>query len=325
MVEFFHDNDINNACTLALDPNYKPELRVKIVNYWTPNATISNYLDIFLPLRANFTLTDAQNDQYDLIVDGPFIKPHNDIFLNKPGILKLYITREAVTPKVKNYDLSIGFDYLKDDNYIRYPLYFQDYQHSIATNYKKKGTCNPNKEHFACFLTRNSAMGDGAIARTEMFHELSKYKPILSGGPHLNNIGSLVPKNETNIFLNQCKFTLAFENNFNHAGYMTEKLFQAYFSGSIPLYGSHPSVQQEVNKKSFISRQDFNTHKEMVDYVIQLDKDNKRYCEMWNQPIITDSARDYSNQSRQLAIKMNKFIVEPYLSKIKKQCNSEEL
>lgn len=45
------DESTSNVCTLSLDPDYKPEMKVKIVNYWTPNATISNFSDIFLLLR----------------------------------------------------------------------------------------------------------------------------------------------------------------------------------------------------------------------------------------------------------------------------------
>lgn len=42
-------------------------------------------------------------------------------------------------------------------------------------------------------------------------------------------------------------------------GYMTEKLFQGYFAGSIPLYSADPEAQKEVNRKAFMSRQDFNS------------------------------------------------------------------
>jgi hypothetical protein len=54
-----------------------------------------------------------------------------------------------------------------------------------------------------------------------MFHALSEYKFVASGGKGFNNLGRKIPHEETNNFLSQCKFTIAYENTKNHPGYIT--------------------------------------------------------------------------------------------------------
>lgn len=318
MVDIIDDINSNNVCALDLDPNYKPELRVKLLNQW-PNAKISDFYIVRTALESYFTLKEAKDNKYDVVIDGVF---GNKIIDNSEAF-KVFFTGESKPAKVKGYDLSLGFDYKKEDNYFRYPLYYQYYNVNVTANYKRAGDCNPNKEYFACFLVGNSKVGDGAVARAEFFHDLSKYKMVTSGGTYLNNMGGPVPKKDTFAFLSKCKFNLAFENNFQYPGYMTEKLFQAYFTGSIPLYSSHSEAQKEVNKKAFVSRQDFNNNQQMIEYIKKLDQDDKKYCEVWNQKIITDNNRDYSKLAAKVKDFIKKNFVEPYFQKVKQICTKK--
>lgn len=320
MVDLDVDIDIYKVCTLSLDLDYKPEIRVKLLNQWK-GAAISAFSMVTTALEPYFTLREAKDNNYQVIIDGVFGNQEID----NTEAFKVFFTGEVKPAKVSGYDLSLGFDYFKDENYFRYPLYYLYYKENISADKVREEACNPNKEFFACFLVKNGKNGDGAHQRTEFFHELSKYKQVTSGGSHLNNIGRAIPKDETFLFLSQCKFTIAFENNLQYKGYMTEKLFQAYLSGTIPLYSSHPEAQKEVNKKAFISRQDFNNNKEMIEYIKELDQDDEKYCKMWNQPIITDSSRDYHKLQDKVTDFIKKKFVDPYYQKMKSNCvNSNE-
>lgn len=312
MTELDIDND--KVCTLDLDSNYKPELKIRLLNQWS-GASISDFHVITDALSEYFSLIITNNDDYQVVIDGVF----GNALITNSDAFKIFITEEAKPARIQRYDLSLGFDYLKDTNYFRHPSCYHYYKD--PSNLHRQETCDPNKEFFACFLVKNGKRGDGAYKRTEFFHELSKYKPVTSGGPHLNNIGRIIPKNETLLFLSSCKFTIAFENNLQYEGYMTEKLFQAYLAGSIPLYSGHSKAQEEVNKEAFISRQNFNTNQEMIEYIKQLDQDDKKYCEMWNQPITTDNNFSYVKLATTLKEFIQKQFVDPYLQKLKDKCS----
>ena len=332
MIDDMTDPYIAQFCAADITPGYlncvtathKPTILLKVINQYTTNP--AHFPMILNPLKEYFYIQETNSNNYDVIIDGPFANngvvadAHQNAkidYIEKPDAFKIFFTGEPTHAKVKGYDLSLGFDYLEDDNYIRYPLYYNYYFNKISTDFKKDGLCNPTKEYFACFLVRNSNWGDGAGARNDFFHELSTYKMVTSGGPYLNNIGRIIPGNETSLFLSKCKFNIAFENHLDFPGYMTEKLFQAYFYGSLPLYSSNPEAQKEVNTQAFVSRQSFNSNAEMIERIKELDQDNQKYCEMWNQPITTDPSRNYP----ELAAKVKDFIkqkfVEPYYQKMK--------
>ena len=87
-------------------------------------------------------------------------------------VIKIFFTGESVRPKLENYDISIGFDY------IRIPLYYMYFTNEVSTEYKRS-KCNPNKPYFTCFLVSNGIEdpeNDGCIARNRFFHKLSLYK-----------------------------------------------------------------------------------------------------------------------------------------------------
>lgn len=283
---------------VILDEN-KPELKVRLLNQWN-SAHICVFAVIYDLLAEEYNVKITNNNDYDLVIDGVF---GQEPIVNKEAY-KIFYVGESQPAKLKDYDLSLGFDYLSHDHYMRLPLYYLYFKDKINADYQREGECNPNKPHFACFLVGNAKRGDGAVARGQMFHDLSTYKTVTSGGSYLNNIGRIIPTNETIDFFSQCKFTISYENNGIYPGYMTEKLFFSYFSGSVPLYYSHPSVQDEINKDAIISRQDFKSNKEMIDYIIKLDQDDELYCKIWNNSIINDPRRNYQEIKKQVKAKM---------------------
>ncbi len=291
----------------------KPELKVRLLNQW--NGAKISFFDIILDtLKHNFSLVETTQNDYDVVIDGPF----GNAPIENNKAYKTFFSGEATALKVKNYDLSMAFDYYEADNYIRFPLYYNLFAAKVSVDYTKPTECNPNKEHFACFLVSNSGTGDGAIERTKFFHELSQYKQVASGGWHLNNIGKVIPSNETANFLGKCKFVIAYENNFQFPGYMTEKVFQAYYAGSLPLYSAHPQAQSEINTGAIISRQNFTSNQEMINYIIKVDQDDAEYCKIWNQPIITDPNRNFNVQIEKVRAKIEKDFIIPYF--LNKNC-----
>jgi hypothetical protein len=145
-----------------------------------------------------------------------------------------------------------------------------------------------NKKGFCSFVVRNGS----CIQRNNMFNLLSKYKQIDSGGPLFNNIGHVLMRDNLNgfhlskyEFLKERKFNLCYENS-SYPGYVTEKLFHALTYNTVPIYWGSPTVEMDFNTKSFISRHDFESDEDMINKIIELDRDDDKYNEMLSQSIL---------------------------------------
>lgn len=248
----------------------KRELKVKLLNQWQ-EASLSKFKIITDILEERYQVIETKSDDYDLVIDGVF----GEEKIKNKNAFKIFFTGEAIPAK-------------------------------IDTSYKRE-KCITNHENFACFLVsngRDKSYYDGVDARDHLFFKLSLYKPVLSGGNHLNNIGKIVPVKETNDWLSKCKFTIAYENK-TYPGYITEKLFQAHFAGSIPIYYSDVEAQKDININAIISAQKFSTEEELIDYIISVDKDDQKYCQIWNEKLIIDSDKNYKNIQNKIREKLS--------------------
>jgi hypothetical protein len=300
--------------------NTKPIIKVSFHNMWTESPlrgtpiklwpkTMVHKIHMFLHpeerLKEFGIINDILTEKYnikitdsnpDIIIDTVF----DDKPLPSSRAIKIFFTGEAV--KVRNpdnYDLAMGFDYIDHPNYIRVPLYYM-YPLYDANNIRadySRGTCNPHKPYFACFLYSNGGHSnpkrfDGAIARNELFDKISAYKRVESGGKYQNNIGYIVPREDTMEWMSQCKFVVSYENQ-TYDGYMTEKPFLSYLAGSVPLYYGDRHAMEDINSKAVIFQGDFASQDDMIEYLKKVDNDDELYCQIWNQKIITDPAKNY--------------------------------
>jgi hypothetical protein len=114
----------------------------------------------------------------------------------------------------------------------------------------------------------------------------------------------VVPYAETKKFMSQCKFIIAYENIISYPGNVTEKPFQAWFSGGVPLYNTHKDGMVDLNPKSLLYAGDFATEEEFIEYIKKVDNDDELYCKIWNEHIITDPSKDYSSMKDKLRQKL---------------------
>lgn len=294
----------------------KKTIKVRFINLYGAGTKIPGAIDRIL--KEKYNVEYVVDESYDLVIDGP----HGKTKITKENAVKFYYTLEAEMPNLAKYDLSIGFDNVDDQKYIRVPFAYIDLWdqkfHKLDINYSRaqdQGECNPREKNFACALITNYNGGDGSISRVKLFHMLSLYKEVLSGGSALNNntylVGNnlrIVPREETEEWLSQCKFVIAYENTENHDGYITEKPFQAYFSGAIPLYRAHSSVLNDINKDAVIFAGDFKTDEEIVEYIKRVDQDDDLYCKIWNHNIINKKEMGYQEVYDRLRTKIHEIL-----------------
>ncbi|WP_394958760.1 glycosyltransferase family 10 domain-containing protein [uncultured Helicobacter sp.] len=245
---------------------------------------------------------------------------------------------------------------------MRLPLDFLPSIH-VQTLYEQSRTRTtqtsvPKREKFCAFMASHS---DKYTWMRECFFEtLSQYKQVDSGGGWNNNVGGIVGNryNEGDYrlskrkWLENYKFNICFENG-SYPGYLTEKLFDAYIAGCIPIYWGDTSLRcgqsnnisfsykgggiekntrdcintsiphipphlrdYTLNPKAFINAHNFPTLQELAQEVIRIDTDSKIYEEMYLQPLFLENFNPYTYYEAKLVA---------FLESIFSQCPKDAL
>lgn len=76
--------------------------------------------------------------------------------------------------------------------------------------------------------------------------------------------GVVESKNTT---LSKYKFSICYENAELLSGYITEKIFDCFFAGCIPVYWGAPNITDHIPQNCFIDRRRFTSHEELYEYL----------------------------------------------------------
>lgn len=266
----------------------KKKIKINFSDFWGGFNPSDNYF--YNLLKEEFDVEISNNPDY--LFYSVFGNQHQSF----RGVKISYIG-ENIAPTFKDRnphgaDYSFSFDYLDDPRNYRLPHYLLYPGYYELIEEKKVEDWMANRK-FCNFVVSNG----NCKLRNEFFLKLSKYKKVDSGGRHYNNLGFLV--NDKLDFLKNYKFNICFEND-AHRGYnehyTTEKLMQAMQANTIGIYYGNTQIKDEFNKKSFINVRDYSNFDEVIEYIIELDKNNDKYLEMLRTPwfennIIPDSNR----------------------------------
>ena len=192
-----------------------------------------------------------------------------------------------------------GENYVPDYNLIdysisSYPISFCDRNYYLPASlfgYDEERKCIENR--FACFdksiletKTRFASYDSENKYRSKVFNELSKYKKVDSPGKFLKNCDFTVrfQDNSKVDFQKQCKFSLCIESAINH-GFNTEKILDAFYAETIPIYYGDPEIVKVFNPKAFVNIADFESIEKAVERIIEIDNNDELYLQMLNEPV----------------------------------------
>jgi hypothetical protein len=74
--------------------------------------------------------------------------------------------------------------------------------------------------------------------------------------------------------LSRYRFTLCFENYAADDGYISEKIFDALYSGSVPVYLGDKNIARYVWKDCFIDAGNFKSDSDLLQFISTVDKTN---------------------------------------------------
>ncbi len=315
-----------------------PPLKIAVANWWGGAKEFKkSTLYFILSQRYTITLHQNPNEPSDLVFGSPIGSARK--ILSYQNTKRVFYTGENEVPNFNLFDYAIGFDELDfRDRYLRMPLYYDRLHHKAESvndttapykikdnslyTLKKPSHCfkenhpnlcalinnesDPLKRGFASFVASNP----NAPKRNAFYEALNSIEPVTGGGSVKNTLGYNV-KNKSE-FLSQYKFNLCFENSQGY-GYVTEKIIDAYFSHTIPIYWGSPSVAKDFNPKSFVNVHDFKNFDEAIDYIRYLHAHPNAYLDMlYENPLntIDGKAGFYQNLSFEKILDFFKNILE---------------
>ena len=262
-------------------------IKIKFEGFW-PDFNKDDY-EFYRTIKKHYDVQITEDADYvffSLFAERPFQ------YCNYPGI-RIFISGENYLPDFNFVDYAIS----------PYPLELQDRSFYFPCCIDKLGHCEAlstkNRNYPADILKEkiyfaNIIAGHDSEfnARSRMFHLLSEYKRVEAPGVFMHNFDTpnkitWLDSSKTD-FQRKCKFTLCLEST-KHEGFITEKITDAFFADTIPIYYGSSSVKEIFNEKAFIDLSDFPSFEDAVKRIIEIDNDDNIYLEMLRQPVFVDN------------------------------------
>lgn len=210
----------------------KPQIKMRVVNWWIPDNEKKFYDNFFVQILSK-KYDIVYSEKPDFIIFGGFNSIHAKTHFLDYDCVRIFYTGENVRTDFNVADYGIDFDYMEfSDRHLHLPLF-------ALGNIEQNRALN-KRENFCAYIVTNGGEKNNVLLRELFFDKLSKYKKVDSGGRHRNNIGYFIE--DKHKWLQNYKFNLCFENS-SYPGYLTEKLFDAYNAGCVPIYWGDTSLR----------------------------------------------------------------------------------
>ena len=147
--------------------------------------------------------------------------------------------------------------------YCRLPYYRLAYESKELTRKRPQDLVSTWQNRAGVAVVVSNPMGR---ERNEFWEAMECRSPVASGGHFRNNVGGPVPDKRN--FLASFRFCICFENS-SGTGYITEKLFDAWLAGCIPIYWGC-TLQDGINPKAVIHANHFGDWNQLADHVIEV-------------------------------------------------------
>ena len=234
----------------------------------------------------------------------------------KWGFAPFLIMITGETYRYNFLNIDYNFSYYPDSKHNSYSLLFpprQIFEDTLSgkfpvamEEYRKYP-----KHRFCNFIYTNSVE-----LRNRFCELLSKYKPIDCLGSVMNNTDELKimerkmmvgRKSKYRIkkeIQKKYKFSIAFENR-SFPGYITEKIWDAFISGTIPIYWGCPEVSNFFNPASFVNCHDYASFSDVVERVKEIDNDPELYKSYINAPLILPNSKYHHYSAAKMTSRTN--------------------
>ncbi len=273
-------------------------IKICIVNFWERAFKKGDFYE--------YLLNQALGDKYEIIEDGN----NADVVISSvfgdakfPREKTIFIIGESIRPNFLRckYALSHdqdsyygyncylpiwynkiawpGFEFISQKKFKNHPHEQDGYGYISLDSLISKRRLNPgnNKKKFCAIIAANPE-----ALRINLYAFINKvYKKVDGYGPMFGKIAA-TPKAT---ILQEYKFCLCPENSF-YPGYITEKLIEAWYSGTIPIWSGSLSSKRIFNQNAFLNYQKFNEMDKFIQNIIRIDQNDEEYTDIFEQPLL---------------------------------------
>lgn len=103
---------------------------------------------------------------------------------------------------------------------------------------------------------------------------------------------------EKRAVMSRSRFSYCYENVCDLSNYITEKIFDAFLSGSVPVYWGADNVTEHIPEECFIDRRNFFDMEGLHNYLISIDqKQYLRYQEAIEKFLLSQEVRKFSSEA----------------------------
>jgi hypothetical protein len=267
-----HVSDSITASTMV-DGVTRPKVRLQFVGFWDGFNPHDNYFTRLLGRRYLLELCDDP----DFVIFSYVGKRRRDY--SRWNCVRIFYTGENIAPDWSACDWAFSFEHTPHPRHFRLPHwpFYVDPLALVKPSDHDPAAILAQKSRFCAFVVSNPL----CRTRNDFFHRLSRYKPVDSGGKLFNTLGHRVGDKQA--FLRDYKFTIAFENE-SHPGYTTEKIVEPMLANSLPIYWGDPLVGRDFDTRSFLSAHDSPSLDDLVDRVVEVDRNPTLHCELLGRP-----------------------------------------
>ena len=287
------------------------------LNTYNMKKSLSN----LLKERFLYRLQDEFEFEYCDNPDFLFVGDQNKNFdyLNKNSVL-IFFSIENMHPDFELYDYCIGYnsDLFFGDRFCFYLPAFGEIYNLLPEDLKFKQLTREeaynilqNKDLF-CDFTYNH---DNVMrSRQHYLNLLNTYKDVTIGGrlynPNISNFKKSYNYSDKLELQKRCKFSIVVESCEYSGGLVTEKIFHAILSNTIPIYYGEKDVAKYINPKRFIDAKKYDDD-ELLELIKTVDNNDMLYLDYLCQPPLVDEDFFSKNQERLICFLRNIFSQKP--------------
>ena len=273
-------------------------LTIAYINFWE-DPTNDSYFTKFVSHNIGEVELVKPSENPDILIASVFGDINNIVKCNSK--CKIFVYGENLNrfrpydndDLLQNtFDLIVGFRYTNlDKNILRFPLWLMYYDYYTTSknendlniiNYiesKYKENIKKNKSIFTTIISRHDREGQ----RTKIWNTMSNYEgthgKIISAGDFRNNTNKigLTVKDKIN-HISEGIYNMCPENS-EYEGYFTEKIFQAFEGGTIPIYWAIDLPEKGLINENKYCFCNINNQKEMQDAISNAISNPNSYLE----------------------------------------------
>ena len=281
------NNKYNNSNSSHLIPKKEGQKKVIRLHAVNLNSKEEFRRTLLWYLQDKFIIVFDQDNPDYLVYNVFGLDEYNKKYDN---CIKIAVYTENTIPDLSMCDYALGHAHISySDRYYTLPFCFirrlNETKNLYLTKIRKAVIKKPRRKKFCAALITNVLSYIADFFRLKFIDELNKYKLVDMGGNYKNNVGGRV-KNKMK-FLLDYKFSIAMENT-NGDGYVSEKIIDAFASGTIPIYYGSYMIDEYINPKSYILVKGPEDMKEKIEYIKKIDNDDSLYESIIREKVYID-------------------------------------